>query len=94
MRSNRLFSLAVVACMAAAAACTSAVSHAGHAIAATARYAWDRITSWLEPAAERPKSPAQTRPRVALVAARSFVARLMRRERPIVTPLWRMCPSV
>lgn len=93
MRSNRLFSLAVVACMAAAAACASAVRYAGHAIAATARYAWGRITSWLEPAAARAKSPAPSRPRVALVEARSFALRLMRRERPTVTPRWRMCPS-
>lgn len=94
MRSNRLISLAVVACMAAATACASAVSNAGQAIASTARYAWCRITSWLEPAAERPKSSVQTRPRVALVAARAFVGRLMRRERPTVTPRWRMCPSI
>lgn len=34
------------------------------------------------------------KPRVMLVSARSFVARLMRRERPALSPGWRMCPSV
>lgn len=91
MRSNRFVSLVAAAAMAAAAF----TSDVAHAVVSVVSHAWNRFTSWLEPsAADRIKSPAQTRPCVALVAARSFLVRLMRRERPIVTPLWRMCPSV
>lgn len=48
--------------------------------------------------ADKPESQTQheplAKPRVTLVSARSFVARLMRRERPALSPGWRMCPSV
>lgn len=40
------------------------------------------------------ESPGLYKPRVALVAGKAFVLRLVKRERPRVTPLWRMCPSI
>ncbi len=41
-----------------------------------------------------PAGQVVDRPRVLLVAARAFVARLAQRMRPRVTPGWRLCPSV
>lgn len=34
------------------------------------------------------------RPQVERVAAKSFVARLLKRERPRLEASWRMCPSI
>lgn len=33
-------------------------------------------------------------PKVPLVRAKSFVQRILKRERPVVMPSWRMCPSI
>lgn len=33
-------------------------------------------------------------PKVKLARAKSFVQRILKRERPVVMPSWRMCPSV
>jgi len=33
-------------------------------------------------------------PKVPLVRAKSFIQRILKRERPVVMPSWRMCPSV
>jgi hypothetical protein len=33
------------------------------------------------------------RPAVALRRAKQFVLRIVKRDRPVVTPRWRMCPS-
>lgn len=33
-------------------------------------------------------------PSVRLVQAKAFVLRLAKRERPVVTSAWRMCPSI
>lgn len=39
-------------------------------------------------------TPAETNgPAVVLVQAKAFVMRLVKRERPVVTNSWRMCPS-
>ena len=35
-----------------------------------------------------------TQPAITRVQAKAFVQRIMKRERPTVTPGWRMCPSV
>jgi hypothetical protein len=43
----------------------------------------DRQTDWTD----------LSRSKVPLVQARAFVMRLAKRERPITTPRWRMCPS-
>ena len=34
------------------------------------------------------------RPRVAFVQAKAFMQRIIKRERPVMTASWRMCPSV
>ena len=93
MRSNftRILSFAAMACLAAAAF----VAGTGVAIAATARRVWDAVTAWVSPPeAIHSKSPDQTRAGVALVTARAYVQRMLRRNRPDVTPGWRMCPSI
>lgn len=41
-----------------------------------------------------PEAEAQRKPQVYFVQARAFVARLVKRERPVLTNSWRMCPSV
>ena len=37
---------------------------------------------------------ASTPPALRIVQARSYAGILMRRERPVVTSSWRMCPSI
>lgn len=41
-----------------------------------------------------PKEAEAKAPAVLLVRAKAFVLRLVKRERPVVTPSWRMCPSI
>lgn len=89
-RSSRFVSLIALACMAAA----SAMSAAADRVVAAVSYGIDRVLSaWVEPFQLQTKAPGQEKPRVALVAVKAFVLRLAKRERPNVTPRWRMCPS-
>ncbi|UCV01153.1 hypothetical protein [Acidovorax radicis] len=88
-RSSRLVSLVAVAFMAAA----SAISVAADRVVSAVSYGVVRLlTAWVEPFQPQVKPPSQEKPRVALVAAKSFVARVLKR-RPSVHPSWRMCPS-
>lgn len=94
---NRLFrSFGLLAAVALAAACTFAVS-ARETIVATARAARDRVFGWLDavsaPFARRADWTDIQRAEVPLVQARAFVMRLAKRERPVTTSRWRMCPS-
>ena len=91
MLSKRFLSFAIAACMSLAAGFMATAL----AVATTARRCWDYATAWARPAADatQRKSPDQTRASVALVIARSYLARLLHRFRPNVTPGWRMCPS-
>lgn len=94
---NRVFrSLAAFACMAAAASCAF-VSNAVDLAAAAVHAARDRVFGWLVAASAPFKRQADwtdlARPPVPLVQARAFVMRLAKRQRPITTPRWRMCPS-
>lgn len=89
-RSSRFVSLIAPACMAAASAMSAAVDR----VVAAVSYGIDRVLSaWVEPFQLQTKAPGQEKPRVALVAVKAFVLRLAKRERPNVTPRWRMCPS-
>ena len=88
-RSSRFFSVLAVACLAAA----SALSAAADRVVGTLSRGFDRlIAASAEPFQPLAKPPSQEKPRVALVAAKSFVARVLMR-RPSVHPSWRMCPS-
>jgi hypothetical protein len=89
-RSSRFFSVLAVACLAAASAFSAAADRAVSA----ARLGIDRLlTAWMEPFQAQTQPPTQEKPRVALVAARAFVGRVLKR-RPSVHPSWRMCPSI
>jgi len=62
---------------------------------------WRRCLDWLGYSVlsivatfKRDLNPIQMhRPLVVFVQARAFVMRMAKRERPVVTPRWRMCPS-
>lgn len=41
-----------------------------------------------------PAAETLQRPAVAFVQAKAFVQRIVKRERPVMTASWRMCPSV
>lgn len=89
-RSSRFVSLVAMACMAAASAMSAAVDR----VVAAVSYGIDRVLSaWVEPFQLQTKAPGQEKPRVALVAAKAFVLRVLKR-RPTVHPSWRMCPSI
>lgn len=79
---STLLSLVAIACMAVATAVWGAVRTG---------YAYAR--QWLDDIS--PISIKQPKPkcRAALVQPKAFVPRLEKRERPTVTPRWRMCPS-
>ena len=89
-RSSRLVSIVAMACMAAA----SAISAAADRVVSAVSYGVVRLlTAWVEPFQAQAKPPSQEKPRVALVAAKAFVARVLKRP-PTVHPSWRMCPSI
>lgn len=89
-RSSRFVSLVAMACMAAA----SAVSAAAGRVVSAVSYGIDCLLSaWVEPFQLQAKAPGQEKPRVALVAAKAFVLRLLKR-RPTVHPSWRICQSI
>lgn len=90
MRSNRLFCALAAACLAGAAFVSAA---ADRVVGALSR-GFDRLLcAWVEPFQAQAKPPGQETPRLALVISKAFVLRLFKRERPRVTPRWRMCPS-
>lgn len=89
-RSSRFVSLVALACVAAASAMSAAVDRVVSAVS----YGIDRLLiAWVEPFQLQPKAPSQEKPRVALVAAKAFVLRVLKR-RPTVHPSWRICPSI
>ncbi len=89
-RSSRFVSLVAMACVAAASATASVCRQ----VAEVVRHGIDRVVcAFSVPIAPEPKPEAQEKPRVALVMAKEFVLRMAKRERPRVTPRWRMCPS-
>ena len=89
-RSSRFVSLVALACAAAASAMSAAVDRVASAVS----YGIDRLlTAWVEPFQMQAKAPGQEKPRVALVVAKAFLLRVLKR-RPTVHPSWRMCPSI
>lgn len=93
MRTSRIFAVAAIACAMACSAVSSAFAAVGRAVSAVFRFG-------TSPSEQRPPNPADpkneaaARPRMAPVIAREFVRRLIKRERPVVMPQWRMCPSL
>lgn len=82
-----LYALAL-ACVALAA---SAVSHVVDAAVSAYRFAKDWLVDGFKLFAS---TDTVSRPTIARVQAKAFVQRIMKRERPTVTPGWRMCPSI
>jgi hypothetical protein len=87
--------------LALAAAVCAFASAAAYPVYETARRCWHHTCRWLSIGfewvvsrvrVESPKNPAS--PRRALIGAAQFLGRIMRRERPLVSPRWRLCPSV
>ena len=75
----------------------TALNDAAYAAVGVARYCWEAVAARLfgDPAkSERIIGAAISRPRVTLVSAKAFRDRLAKRERPVVFPSWRMCPTV
>lgn len=96
MSRSRFSSLVAVACIALAAV-SAPVIDAAYAAVGVARYCWEAVAARLfgDPAkSERIIGAAISRPRVTLVSAKAFRDRLAKRERPVVFPSWRMCPTV
>ncbi len=93
MRTSRIFSIAAIACAMACSAVSSAFVSVGRAVASAFRLGVGFVVDRLPKPAD-PKTEATARPRMALVIAREFVRRLIKRERPVVMPQWRMCPSL
>lgn len=79
-------------CLAAAIAVLSTASHIVDVAVSTCRafknYMVDRFMAVM--ATPEPQKASQ----VWFVQTREFVARILRRQRPVVTSSWRMCPSI
>ena len=93
MRTSRIFSIAVLACATAVGAMSSAFASIGGVVVSAFRLGVGFVVDRMPKPAD-PKVEASARPRMALVIAREFVRRLIKRERPVVMPQWRMCPSL
>lgn len=92
MKRSFLASIALLACAALASVAVAtydrAVSVVASAFAGVKAFVLDGI-ALLAGTSDGPKSPV-----VFLVQAKAFVLRLAKRERPVVTASWRMCPSI
>jgi hypothetical protein len=91
MKSFRtLFAVIALAAASAIALATDILAPAVTAVRRAAGVFRDFILGALE-LAHQPAAVRQ--PAVLLVQAKAFVLRLIKRERPVVTASWRMCPS-
>jgi hypothetical protein len=95
MQSTRR-SLLVIACL----AVSALVSASCREVFAVTRVAYafvkDLAHAFVVRAVEivAPKDAEAKAPAVLLVRAKAFVQRIVKRERPVVTASWRMCPSI
>lgn len=81
--------IALLACASLAVACYHAVADP---IVAVCRMAKSFVLDACALAANEESGIAK--PAVQRVQAKAFVQRLVKRERPVVTSTWRMCPSI
>lgn len=91
MKRSSLFSIALLACAALASVAVSTFDRAVSAVSAAWACAKSFLFDGIKLVAGTPEPSKQ--PSVLLVKAKSFVQRIAKRERPTVTPGWRMCPS-
>lgn len=87
---NRLISL----CFAAAALCVGMASTAWRPIrevaVGAARFVKRLVLDGFKLAAAEPET---SKPQVRRVQAKAFILRILKRERPVLSQSWRMCPS-
>lgn len=96
MTRSRFSSLVAVACIALVAVAGPMVD-AAYAAVGVVRCCWEAVAARLfgDPAkSQHTIGLASQRPRVTLVSAKAFRDRLAKRERPVVFPSWRICPTV
>ena len=93
-RTSRLFAIAAIACAALAGAFVSVAAASRDYVVAAVHRAWDFVIDGSRVSANVQRaSSSYIKHSVQLVAAKAFILRMAKRERPNVTPLWRMCPS-
>ena len=89
------FAMLSIACAAAFATFSAAVvapmDAAVNAVVSSYHWLRDFVTDGLISLASA--EPPRSAPRVLIIAARAFVDRCVKRERPTVTAQWRMVPS-
>ncbi|MDB5966476.1 MAG: hypothetical protein JWQ72_2976 [Polaromonas sp.] len=90
-----LFLVAAVMAVAALSYCASAVGSAVVSAYGLALRAADQlIGAFVGFTAKFRTDDATRRTAVTFVQVRAFVARIVKRERPVVSASWRMCPSI
>lgn len=88
MKKTRfLASIALLAC--------AAFAVASHSVVEVFRTAYRHVRDFVFDVVATVAGPVESMaaPAVQLVQAKAFVLRLAKRERPVVTASWRMCPS-
>lgn len=94
MKRSRILSFGLAAALAVV-ACVSSFAGAVHDFALTAyRHGREMALKVFAGPVEIEQAQTPTSPRVQILRAESFVQRLLKRSRPVVTPGWRECPSI
>jgi membrane-bound lytic murein transglycosylase B len=88
---KRTFSRLLLVCAVLASAALAVAAPVVHAAVSAYRFAKDWLVTGFKLFAS---TETVSRPTIARVQAKAFVQRIMKRERPTVTPGWRMCPSI
>ena len=91
MRSNRLFSLAIMACAAAVGAVADVADRCRRAVSLAVAYVVDGLSVFSEHKLEHQKMPQA---RTGLTARERHDLGHPPAERCVTPPQWRMCPSV
>jgi uncharacterized membrane protein len=89
MKRSFLSTVTLLACAALASAAYAAYDSVATAYARVKTFVMEGVAV-VGVTAEKPQSA----PVVFLVQAKAFVMRLAKRERPVLTTTWRMCPSI
>ncbi len=92
MKSRRFLSIVMLACVALATVAVAAI----RSVVTFACEVGMRAKSWLLDAVSIVAGTDAEQPKVAvlMVQAKAFMQRLVKRDRPVVTASWRMCPSI
>jgi len=88
---KRTLSCLLLACAVVASAAIALAAPVVHAAVSAYRVAKEWLLDGFKLLAS---TDTQTRPTITRVQAKAFVQRILKRERPTVTPGWRMCPSI